>query len=142
MLRLLLGILKGALVGGAVGFGAWKAGLGGGVTGWLVYGAIGFLVGIVCGKPLWRQETLWTPVLKGLFGVLIALGLTWIGRKFLGGFSLPLPQSLGLPEGPVVSTPVLFGPLVGIVYGIFVEVDDGERKAKEAAAQTEKKPSA
>lgn len=133
MLRVLLGILKGGVVGAAVGFAAWKAGLGGGAAGWFIYGAVGFLVGIVCGKPLWRQETLWTPVLKGLFGVLIALGLTWLGRKFLGDFHLPLPANLGLPDGPLVHTPVLFAPLVGIVYGLFVEIDDGDRKKAEAA---------
>jgi hypothetical protein len=37
---------------------------------------------------------------------------------------------LGLTEGrALVSVPVLLGPLIGIVYGVFVEVDDGGKSA-------------
>jgi hypothetical protein len=128
MVRVLLGIVKGGLIGAAVGFGAAKVGFGGGITAWVVYGVVGFLTGIVCGRALWRQETLVTPLLKGIVGVLIGLGLYWVATKVLGGMTLPLTAALGAPNAPLVQVPQLLAPAIGILYGIFVEIDDGERK--------------
>jgi hypothetical protein len=131
MLRVFLGILKGGVVGAAVGFAATRVGFGTGAAAWLVYGLIGFLVGIICGKAIWRHDTLVTPLLKGIFGVLLGMGLYWLAGKALGGMRLSLSGKLGMgisAETPVVSIPLLLGPVIGILYGIFVEVDDGERK--------------
>ncbi len=125
MVRVLLGILKGGFVGAGLGFAASKVGLVGGGAAWLVYGAVGFLVGIVCGKAVWRHETLWTPILKGIFGVLISLGLYWGARKVLGGMAPPVASPLWAPDQALVNVPVLLAPAIGIIYGIFVEVDDG-----------------
>lgn len=133
MLRVLLGIVKGGLVGAALGLGAVRIGLGGTGTAWLVYGLIGFLVGVVCGRPIWRQETLWTPVLKGLVGFGLCTLLAWLAAKGLGGFKLPFGTALGAPDEPLAKVPMLLGPLVGIVYGIFVELDDSEKKNKAAS---------
>ena len=136
MVRVLLGTLKGVVIGGAVGYLATKAGLGSGSSGYLVYAAVGFLVGIICGKPLWRQETLWTPVLKGVFGAAILAGLYWGATKLLGGFTVPLPQALADVAGgtrPLVQLPLLLAPALAVIYGIFVEVDDGGSKAAAAA---------
>jgi hypothetical protein len=133
MLRVLLGIVKGGVVGAAVGFGAARLGLGGGITAWLVYGALGFLVGIVCGRPIWRQETPWTPILKGIFGVLVSMGLYWVATKTVGGMKLPFAEALGAgPDTPLRSLPQVLAPALGIIYGLFVEFDDGDRKGKEA----------
>jgi|1185.fasta_scaffold149815_2 hypothetical protein len=135
MARVFLGILKGGVVGGAVGFAATKVGFGTGAAAWLVYGLVGFLVGIVCGKAIWRQDTLVTPLLKGIFGFLVGLGLYWVAGKTLGGLHLAFVAKLGAPaDEPVSALPVLLAPAIGILYGIFVEVDDGERK-RAAAAQ-------
>jgi xanthine/uracil permease len=128
MVRVLLGIVKGGLVGAAVGFAATKVGFGTGATAWLVYGLVGFLVGIVCGKAIWRHDTLVTPLLKGIFGFVVGLGLYWVAGKTLGGLRLPIATRLGAPDEPIAALPLLLAPLVGILYGIFVEVDDGERK--------------
>ncbi|HEY0712394.1 MAG TPA: hypothetical protein VGF45_06955, partial [Polyangia bacterium] len=139
MLRVLLGLLKGAVIGGAVGYVATVAGLGRGSSGYLVYAAVGFLVGIVCGKPLWRQETLWTPALKGVVGAAILAGLYWGAQKLLGGFSVPLPAALNQVTGgegrPLVEVPLLLAPALAIIYGIFVEVDDGGSKAAAPAGK-------
>jgi hypothetical protein len=140
MARVLLGILKGGVVGGAVGFAATKVGFGTGAAAWLVYGLVGFLVGIVCGKAIWRQDTLVTPLLKGIFGFAVGLGLYWVAGKTLGGLHLPLATRLGAPDEPVAALPLLLAPAIGIIYGIFVEVDDGERKR--AAAQGSLPPAA
>ncbi len=125
MIRVFLGILKGGLVGGVVGVVASRAGVGGGTVSYLVYATVGFLVGIACGKPPWRHETLWTPALKGLFGGLVAAGLFWVARKALGGVAVPFASPLWTPGQPATQVPAVLGPLIGILYGIFVEVDDG-----------------
>ena len=143
MLRVVLGILKGAIVGVAVGAGAWKLGLGGGWIAFGAYGLIGALVGVVCGKPLWKQETLWTPLLKGIFGFAIGCGLYWGARKLLGGTAFPFAAAVGAPaDRPLIEIPYLLGPLVGLIYGVFVEVDDGAKApppaAKGAAAGAKK----
>jgi hypothetical protein len=136
MLRVLLGIIKGGVVGAAVGFAATKVGFGTGAAAWLVYGLIGFLVGIVCGKAIWRHETLVTPVLKGVFGFLLGMGLYWLAGKALGGVKAPATTAFFTSNDPISTIPLLLGPVIGILYGIFVEVDDGERKkAAEAAAK-------
>lgn len=140
MIRIFLGLLKGGLVGTAVGFGAAHLGVSTGGMAWPAYGALGFLVGVVCGKPPWRQETLWTTLMKGIIGFALCMGLYWVAQKVLGGIKAPaqLVSQLGLAgETTLPSTPLLLGPIIGIVYGIFVEVDDGGKAAaKNAAAKS------
>ncbi len=135
MLRLVLGILKGAVVGAAVGLGAAKVGIGGGALGYVVSGVVGALVGVVCGKAIWRQETLFTPLLKAIFGFGIGALLYLGAHKLLGGMHLALATGLGAPDRPLLEVPFLFGPLIGIIWGAFIEVDDsGSGKAGAKAA--------
>ena len=124
MLRLLLGIVKGGVVGAGIGYLASRAGISGGAVAIAVYGSIGAAVGLICGRPLWRQETIWTPILKALFGFGLGIGAGFAGRKFLGGVHLPLALIPGAAERALPEVPGLFGPMIGILYGVFVEVDD------------------
>jgi hypothetical protein len=133
MLRLVLGVLKGAIVGAAVGAGAWKLGLAGGALAFVAYGFVGALVGVVCGKPLWRQETLFTPLLKAIFGFAIGAGLYYGARKVFGGAHLALATGFGAPDRPFIEVPFLVGPLIGLIYGAFVEVDDSSATGKGSA---------
>jgi hypothetical protein len=135
--RVILGLLKGGLVGAAVGMGALKLGIAGGVLAVVAYALIGGLTGIVAGRPPWRQETIWTTALKGIFGALVGGGLYWAARKVLGGAHLAAVTRLGLPDRPLVELPALLGPLVGAVWGIFVEIDDsiGAKPAAKSAAK-------
>jgi hypothetical protein len=135
MVRVLLGIIKGGVVGAAVGFAATRVGFGTGAAAWLVYGLVGFLVGIVCGKAIWRHDTLVTPLLKGIFGFLLGMGLYWLARKTLSAVPAPFTTPYFGPSDKIAAIPLLLGPAIGILYGIFVEVDDGERKkAAEASS--------
>lgn len=135
MLRLVLGILKGAVVGAAVGLGAAKIGIGGGALGYVVSGVVGALVGVVCGKAIWRQETLFTPLLKAIFGFGIGALLYYGAHKLLGGMHLAFATGLGAPDKPLLEVPILFAPLIGIIWGAFIEVDDsGSGKAGAKAA--------
>ena len=121
-------------MGAAVGVGALKLGIAGGFLAVVAYALIGGLTGIVAGRPPWRQETVWTTALKGIFGALVGGGLYWVARKVLGGAHLAMVGRLGLPDRPLVELPALLGPLIGAVWGIFVEIDDGIG-AKPAAAK-------
>jgi hypothetical protein len=123
-MRVIIGLIKGAIVGGAVGFGLLHLGWTGGVMAYLACALVGAVVGVVAGQAPWRASTIWTPVLKMIFGAGIGVGLCAIGFKLL-----PNPEfhagSLGilsLHSGPVLA------PLIGVLYGVFVEVDDGGTK--------------
>ena len=140
MLRLLTGIFKGLASGAAVGAAAWALGIRSGVLLYVVYGAVGALVGVICGKAPWRHETLWTPFLKALVGFGIGAGLYYGWNRLMGGFQLPMAAQLGAPAAPMSSIPYLLGPAIGLVYGAFVEVDDSsDKKAKSAPPAPAKK---
>jgi len=125
MVRVVLGLLKGGLVGAAIGALAFKLGVTGGIPAFVAYGLVGGLVGIIAGRPPWRQETLWTSWLKGIFGFAIGLGLFWGARKLLGGVHASFAVGLGAPpDRPFVEIPFLLGPAIGALWGVLVEVDD------------------
>lgn len=137
MIRIFLGLLKGGLAGAAVGFGAAHLGVSTGGLAWPAYGVLGFLVGVVCGKPPWRQETLWTTIMKGIIGFALCMGLYWVAQKVLGGIKAPpqIVSELGLSaDATLTSSPLLLAPIIGVVYGIFVEIDDGGKAAAKNGA--------
>jgi hypothetical protein len=123
--RVILGLLKGGVVGAAIGAGAFKLGIGGGVLAIVTYAVVGGLVGILCGKPPWRQDTVWTTALKGIFGAAVGCALYWGAGKLFGGLHVGLAAKLGAPDRPLMDLPVLIGPLIGAAWGAFVELDDG-----------------
>jgi hypothetical protein len=129
MVRLILGVLKGTAIGVALGFGAEQLGMGGG-WGYVLYGLVGFAVGLLVGRPVWshlldRSSTVWTSVLKGIFGFGIGVGLYAIVHKAVGDPMLALAgQSRRLTDWTTI-----FGGLVGAVYGAWVEIDDAAPKA-------------
>ena len=89
----------------------------------------GGLVGILCGKPPWRQDTIWTTTLKGIFGAVVGGALYWGLGKILPGTHLAFTAKLGAPDRSLIDLPVLIGPLIGAVWGAFVELDDGGSSA-------------
>ena len=128
MLRVILGLIKGAVVGGLAAYGAWRFGWMNGVVAYLWCALVGAVVGVVAGQPPWRAETIWTPILKMLVGAGVGAGLCWVGFALLPNPSFTVSGvDLELHSAP------LLAPLIGILYGIFVEVDDGgEKKPAEA----------
>lgn len=128
--RLGLGLVKGVLVGGAIG-GGLQYGLE--LQPAMVQGLLGFLIamgiagttGIFAGRPPWQEGAWIEATLKGLVGVGFGALIYWVGTKW-GNVALPLP---GLPDAPWTELPVLFGPAVAGVYGALVELDNtGETK--------------
>lgn len=126
-MRVLLGLLKGGIIGGGLGFGFYQLELGGVLT-WILYGVIGALVGFIAGRPFWRHDTIWTPVVKAVVGVALCIGLYALVSRVFGD---PQLSFIG-PTVTVTSLPYVFGAVVGVIYGVFVEVDDGGKADKSA----------
>lgn len=138
MLKLLLGLLKGAVVGGLIGLGAFKLDLSGGLH-WLTYGLAGALVGLIAGRPLWalitdKEGTTWVSVLKALFGFGVGCGLYALASNFLTGVSFSFQSETRVFH----DWQPAFAAAVGGFLGAFFEIDDaigGEpKKAAPAAA--------
>jgi hypothetical protein len=122
--RILIGLLKGGVVGAALGYLASRAGIESGLLAVLVSGVVGAVVGLICGKPVWRQDTLWTPLLKAVFGFGVGLGVTFLARKFLSGVHIPIAAIPGAAEHALPEVPALLATGIGLLYGAFVELDD------------------
>jgi hypothetical protein len=126
VVKLLVGLLKGAVLGGAVGYGAfalWQAT--GFENAWLTYGLIGALVGLFVGRPLWallrdKNQTNIIAVIKGVFGFGVGCGLYAVVAKVWA----PDPNLLVVSEYPLLYWPPTLGAAIGALYGGFVELDD------------------
>lgn len=136
-MRLILGLIKGTAIGAAVGYGAYAAGFGGGFH-WVTYGVVGALVGILVGRPIWshmmdKSSTIWTAVLKGIFGYAAGIGLYAVVAKAWGGFDLTIAdQTRNLYDWQF-----LLGGAIGALWGAFVEVDDAPVKKDKDKAPKE-----
>jgi len=131
VVKLLVGILKGAAIGAALGYGAHALGQATGFSNpWLTFGLIGAFVGLFVGKPIWslirdKNATIWISVLKTAFGFGIGCGLYALIARAIS-------PSWIISEGINLFTwPVTLGGAIGAVYGGFVELDDamGDDKA-------------
>lgn len=145
MFKLVVGIIKGAIIGGALGYGAFALhDATGFVSPWLTYGVIGALVGLVVGRPIWsllrdKHATAWVSILKSAVGFGIGCGLYALISKVWH----PVVNVVVAGETIDIFTwPVTLGAAIGAVYGGFVELDDaiGEDR-KPAAADPGKPPS-
>ena len=127
MLRFLLGLGKGALVGGGAAYGLWHFGLQSHAWAYLGCAVVGAIVGLVAGAAPWRATTVWTPIVKGLFGAAIGSGLCALTLHFLPDkhFSVPKVGELS------IHTASLLALAVGALYGIVVEIDDAPTAAKQ-----------
>lgn len=132
MVKLLVGFLKGAVIGGGVGYGAYElASATGFGNAWLTYGVIGALVGLFVGRPLWalirdKSATTWVAILKAAFGFGVGCGLYAIVAKAWN------PSAVMVGSLNLFDTPILGG-AIGALYGAFVELDDAaDDKSKES----------
>ena len=144
MVKLLVGLLKGAVIGGAVGYGAYALAQATDFgNAWLTYGLIGALVGLLVGRPLWslirdKGATSVTALLKAAFGFGVGCGLYAIVAKAWNPGALAIA---GIDN--VFAWPPTLGGAIGAIYGGFVELDDASGSADDAKAQqVADKPSA
>jgi hypothetical protein len=124
VLKLILGLLKGAVVGGALGYGAYALDLGGAMH-WLTYGLAGALVGLIAGRPIWalitdKESTTWASILKAIFGFGVGCGLYALVSRVWGGFHVTLGEETRL----VQDWQPVFAASVGGFLGAFFEIDD------------------
>ncbi len=140
-LRILLGVLKGAIVGGLLGGALWFFETGGDLGNdeaswawlrWPLYGAIGLLTGLVSGRPPWAKGYVWvSSLLKGVFGFGVGVGLYFLGNYLLQSFE---------PFGRLATEWYFgFGAAVGVIYAVFIEIDDSVGKRNEEK-KSEAKP--
>lgn len=133
--RLLLGIVKGLIVGGLVGFGLAKLGLmaPGAVIAYLAAAATGILVGLIAGKPIWAKDAKIEAGMKAFVGALLGAGLMFAARRWLT-LTLPLPlgpladanESLGetLKDGTLGGLAITSLAAIAAVLGGFYEADN------------------
>jgi hypothetical protein len=137
--RVILGLIKGGIIGGGLGFGFTQLGALAqhGFMQYVLYAVIGALVGFIAGKPFWRHDTIWTPVIKAFFGAAVSVGLYVLVVRVLHD---PKLAFIG-PSVTMTTYPYVLGGAIGALWGIFVEVDDGGKAAEKdkAAAKPSKK---
>jgi hypothetical protein len=92
--RLLIGIVKGLIVGSLLGFGLVKLGMAMpiAIVAYVAAALTGVLIGLVAGKPIWAKDAKIEAGTKAFVGALLALGLMAAARNWL---MVPLPISLG-----------------------------------------------
>ncbi len=128
MTRALFGFLKGLIVGGAVGVGLlFVGGYSESLASILAYvgcAVVGALVGLICGRPFWKTETAWIPILRVSIGAILGVGLYALAHAFV-----PSMHLFQLPEytntSVTLNSGIVLAPAIGILYGLFVEIDDG-----------------
>lgn len=128
--RALLGLIKGLIVGGGLGYALLKLGNPDNVLVYIICGLVGAVVGVLCGRPPWRAETFWTPIIKMVFGFGVGAGLYALGHRYMPNLFISVQgfaDSVPLRSGAILAT------AIGALYGLFVEVDDGGSAAPNAA---------
>ena len=134
--RLLIGIVKGLLVGGLIGFGLAKLGFAApmAIIAYLAAAVTGVLIGLVAGKPIWAKDAKIEAGMKAFVGALLGAGLMYAARRWL---TMPLPIALGplsaanLSLGEAATTTGTVGGLavtslaaIAALLGGFYEVDN------------------
>jgi hypothetical protein len=122
--RLLLGLVKGLVLGGVVGaaitFGLHQSV--DGVAAYGLYALLGALAGVFAGRPPWVKGAWVESLLKGLFGVAVGAGLYALGSKFL---TIPMPDlAAGGGTLELFKQPVLMAPGIGAIYAALIELDN------------------
>lgn len=129
--RLLIGIIKGLVVGALVGFALAKLGFATPplIVAYLSAAVAGVLVGLIAGKPIWAKDAKIEAGMKAFIGALLAAGLMYAARRFL---TMPLPFALGPfsePGASIGATAISSLAAVAALLGGFYEADNDETEA-------------
>jgi hypothetical protein len=127
--RLLIGLVKGLLIGALLGFGLAKLGLGAPIA-LIAYPAAalcGVLVGLVAGKPIWAKDAKIEAGMKAFVGAILGAGLMFAARKWLT-MEVALPLQ-GLVEakaasGAIGMLAITSLAMITAVLGGFYEADN------------------
>jgi hypothetical protein len=130
--RLILGLVIGLVIGGALAFGLVRlgemtfAGAGGDMLAYLSAAAAGALTGLVAGKPIWASGARIEGGLKALFGALLAVGGMFALRQWASGFEPNLTALGGGGPLPVGELPMASLPLIAAGLGGLFGIDNTE----------------
>ena len=139
--RLLIGIVKGLVVGGLLGFALVKLGFAVpiAVVAYLAAALTGVIIGLIAGKPIWAKDAKIEAGAKAVVGALLGVGLMAAERTWL---QVPLPTvglSALVPEGATLSGFAMTSlALVAALLGGFYDADNdapSEEVAPAAGAQ-------
>lgn len=133
--RLIVGILKGLVVGGLIGFGLLKLGFAvtPAILAYIAAALTGVIVGLVAGKPIWAKDAKIEAGMKAFVGALLGAGLMFAVRKWLTVPLLPaLPDALGAADQiKAAANPVTLGQfsmtslaVIAAVLGGFYDADN------------------
>lgn len=142
--RLLIGLVKGLVVGGLLGFGLVKLGMAvpGAVIAYLAAAVTGVMIGLVAGKPIWAKDAKIEAGAKAIVGALLGVGLMAAARHWV---MIPIPSQILGSLGAIAPMDATFGGFamtslaaIAAILGGFYEADnnpsDDEGEAKPAAA--------
>jgi hypothetical protein len=136
--RLLLGVLKGTLIGLGVGsLLVFVLGLSlmSGLFGYLAAVFTGVCVALLAGKPIWARGAWIEVLLKGVAAAVLGAGLLYGVRTFLD-------TSLALGfwgSGSVSQLPLVVLPLVATVLAVFFEIDNTDDPAERLEADRQQR---
>lgn len=140
--RLLVGIVKGLIVGSLLGFGLVKLGwaVPAAVVAYLAAALVGVLIGLVAGKPIWAKDAKIEAGTKAVVGAVLSLGLMAAARTWL---LVPLPISLGslAPEHATLGGFAMTSlAAIAALLGGFYEADNdpSSEEAPPAGARSDK----
>lgn len=139
--RLLLGLLKGLVIAGALGalfFYAFGLHAVSGVGAFLLAGLATMIAGVFAGQPPWKAGAWVGSILKGLFGFGLGAGLYWVLQRFAPGTDISAMLRASEPT-TLATAPVTFMPIVASVYAMLVELDDGAVEGSTADPSLQKK---
>jgi hypothetical protein len=145
--RLLIGIVKGLIVGSLLGFGLVKLGMALPIAlvAYLAAAVTGVVIGLVAGKPIWAKDAKIEAGMKAAVGALLGVGLMAAARNWL---TMPLPFSLGplTPDGATIgdfsmTSLAAIAALLGGFYDADNDAPDEEAAPASASKSQSKKGS-
>jgi hypothetical protein len=132
--RLLLGIIKGLVIGVGLAFGVMKL-QGGpaltGVTSYVFAVVAGLLVGLIAGRPVWARDAKVEASIKALVGAGISAGLLFVLRRWLNvGVDF---ASFGIGPGKLGELALTALPTISVALALMFELDDAVGGSPNAA---------
>jgi hypothetical protein len=121
--RLFLGLFEGAFLGALLVFAIVRGAGWSSLPLWMALvasGVLGAVIGLVAGKPIWREGAKIEAGLKSFFGALLGVGALYAMQRWVPLPALPMAIP-GVEHGPV---PLAYLPLVGITLAMLFELDD------------------
>jgi len=138
-MRFLLVLLKGGGVGAGLGAGLWALFPHGAPTAleYILYALVGATAGALCGTPPWRKGAWIGAILKGVVGVGVGVGIFALVRNYV---NIPIPLPMFAADQQTLSHEYfLLAPVIGVIYGLLIEADDGGKTAAEEYAKPARK---